>query len=331
MSTRGQRIVADLQREDVTDLLTEIDAYELPPVLEQLVEDYQELEYSRPPFMWKWVHKLAPKNTLPCVDDEHVDLVPTDKTIAILFVTLIDDILEKGGDRATFRRLAQIPSDAEEDDAEGGDSDYVAFTRRVWDTLLDRIQRGPHYDTYEGIFRYDVEQAINAVEYSDFVIRNPELATVDDLVRYESHNMVMFAYADLDLMHTTGGISDDYATLREAIWEAQLMARIGNWLSTWERELAEGDYSSGVVVYALENDVIDPADLDALEAGEVTADALAERIRAADVEAEFFDRWDHHYRLLEQRNDDLETMDLTPFVEGMEEVLRYHMASTGLK
>ena len=313
-------------------LLLEIADHDLPPLLAEVVDEYQELPYARPPFMWKWVHKLAPRNTLPCVDSRYSDDVPLDKTLTILFVTLLDDILEKGGDSATFQAATRIPY---EDDITTFpaqvDEEYVRFTRRVWELLIDRIQRGPAFDTYAPLFHYDIGQAINAIEYTDLVNRRPELATMADLERYESHNMVMFGYADIDLMHSTTGIGNDHSTLRTAIWHAQLMARIGNWVSTWERELREGDISAGVVVYALENDVISQSDIRALRNGQLEADALIERIKAREVEAEFLTRWDEQYQKLWEINDELTTMDLTPFIKGMEEVLRYHLASTGLK
>ena len=313
-------------------LLLEIENHELPPLLADVVHEYQALPYARPPFMWKWVHKLAPCNTLPCVDSRYSDDVPLDKTLTILFVTLLDDVLEKGGDSATFEAASRIPFD--EDIATPPaqvDQEYVQFARRVWELLVDRIQRGPAYDAYAPLFHYDVKQAINAIEYTDLVNRRPELATMADLERYESHNMVMFGYADIDLMHSTTGIENDHSTLRTAIWHAQLMARIGNWVSTWERELREGDISAGIVIYALENEIISQSDIRALRSGQLEADELVERIAAAEVEAEFLERWDEQYEQLWAINDDLTTMDLTPFIEGMEEVLRYHLASTGLK
>jgi hypothetical protein len=327
--------------EDVRALLTDVYEHELPSVLADLIDEYQQFEDARPPFMWKWVHKLAPANTLPCVHSDYAEKVPTDKTITILFVTLLDDVLEKRRDRATFHAVSTIPFEWQSADR-AADADYVAFAERVWETLVERLQRGPEYDTYAELFRYDLRQAINAIEYSDLVIRRPGLATMADMRRYESHNMAMFTYADVDLMHSRFERDvesqfereADLATLREAVWTAQQMARIGNWVSTWERELREGDYSNGVVVYALENGVVSLTDLreiDTEAADEADLDRLVERIRERGVEDEFLKRWDEHHRRLRRFDAELPTMDLGPFVEGTEEVLRYHLASTGLK
>lgn len=325
---------SDPTQAEIETLLTEVYEHELPPDVRDLVDDYQALRDARPPFMWKWVHRLAPNNTLPCVDDEYRDDVPIDKTIIILFVTLLDDLLEKNHDTATFNELAKLPS-AEtepEPDADGVDAEYVRFATRVWETLVDRIERAPHFELYEELFRFDVKQATNSIEYSDLAIRRPDLSTMSDLERYESHNMVMFSYADVDLMHSPVAVRDDLPTLREAIWTAQLMGRIGNWVSTWEREIREGDFSSGPVVYALNNDIVSHTELEAArEEGGERADRLVERIKAAGVEKHFLTRWERHYHELCEYDRDLSTVDLGPFIDGTEEVLRYHLASTGLK
>ncbi|MDY6764527.1 MAG: hypothetical protein SV377_02395 [Halobacteria archaeon] len=316
------------------ELLNEIYHHELPPVLNELVEEYQGLENARPPFMWKWVHKLAPYNTLPCVDPKYTGEIPIDKTLTILFITLLDDILEKQRDRATFEEISNIPFEhrSVRKDREDVDSDYTRFAERVWETLVERIQRGPEYEAYEELFLYDIKQAINAIEYSDLVIRCPDLATMRDLEAYESHNMVMFAYADIDLMHSPVDMRDELPRLRKAIGVAQQMTRIGNWLSTWERELQEGDYSSGVVVYALENGIISLSDLREIEPGRGEKyNRIVKRIKDHDVEEVFLTRWNDYYNEMHRINDEITQVDLTPFIEGLEEVLRYHFASTGLK
>lgn len=315
-------------------IIASVSAHDLPAPLPTLLSDYQQLKAARPRFMWKWVHKLAPRNTLPCVDDSYREKVPLDKTLTILFITLLDDVLEKTGDKATFTELAKLPETHSSPDktVANVDSAYVEYTERVWTLLVDRLQRSPHFQRYAELFRYDLKQAINAIRYSDIVIRHPELATMADIERYESHNMVMFGYADIDLMHTSDGQHPSLATIRDAVWHAQKMARIGNWVSTWERELRDGDFSSAIIVYALEQGIISPGDLPSDQhVSPEMIDTVIDRIQDAAVEEQFLTRWaDHHAELIDI-NEQLDGFDLMPYIEGTEEVLEYHLASTGLK
>lgn len=329
---RNVGIVAETTPTDdeVVELLSEIHDHSLPEPIHELVTDYQSLEGSRPLFMWKWVHLLAPQNALPCVPQRHREKVAVDKTLLILYITLLDDRLERHGDRATFEAISSLPS-GEVRASNQADDAYLAFGQRLWETISSRIAQAPNFDTYEELFHFDLEQAFDAIEYSELIIANPELATLGDLERYESHNMVMFAYADIDLMHADHAHRDDLATIRDAIWTAQHMARIGNWVSTWERELREGDLSAGPIVYAKEHDIVDVAELAACRSDADTADRVIARIHDHDIEKRFLGKWERLYHQLREYNDQIESVDLEEFVRGTEEILRYHLASRGLK
>ena len=315
---------------EIHALLAEIGDHSLPEEIRGLIDAYLELETARPLFMWKWVHRLAPQNTLPCVLDQYTEQVPANKTLLILFITILDDILERQRDRRTFTELTKIPFHPSLRRNEVNEA-YVEVALDVWETLEARLREAPAFDRYEPLMRYDIRQAIDAIEYSHMIIEHPGLATMSDLERYESHNMVMLAYADIDLMYSPLDVQADLPTLREAIWTAQLMARIGNWVSTWERELREGDYSSGVVVTALEEGIVSQDELAQLSAGEGNADEVVSRITHSGIETDLLTTWEHHFHQLKRYDDDLETIDLGSFIEGTEEVLRYHLASTGLK
>lgn len=328
------RITSRVDEQERAEMLSAIEGHDLPQSVMELLADYQNLEVSRPTFMWNWVHKLAPANTLPSVDDRYAQKVPIDKTIAILFITILDDTLEKAGDVATFNELTTIPMDRRWDRTLSDDVDreIVAIARNVWDTLMDRLEEAPHFEAYEELFRFDLKRAFTAIEYSHLVSRHPELATVHDLQRIDSHNMVMFAYGDIDLMHSPLTVRTELAKLREVIGVAQRMARIGNWVSTWERELREGDLSAAPIVYAVERDLISTAELHAVRANpDDPPEELVERIRSNEVIDHFLERWEDHRERLVKIDADLATTDLAPFIAGTEEVLRYHLGSEGLK
>lgn len=328
------RIASRVDEQERVEMLSAIEGHDLPPPIVELLSDYQSLEESRPTFMWKWVHKLAPANTLPSVDDRYTEKVPIDKTIAILFITILDDTLEKAGDVATFNELTTIPLDRRWDRTlhDDVDREIVRVARDVWDTLMHRLEEAPHFNAYEELFRFDLKRAFTAIEYSHIVSRHPELATVHDLRRIDSHNMVMFAYGDIDLMHSPLAIRSEMAELREVIGVAQRMARIGNWVSTWERELREGDLSAAPIVYAVELGLISTAELQAVLANPGSPpEGLIERIRSNEVIDHFLERWEAERERLVELDADLATVDLAPFIAGTDEVLRYHLASEGYK
>lgn len=318
---------------EMYELVEEIYDHSLPPEIESVLESYLELDHSRSPFIWKWVHRLAPQNELPIVESVYTDKLSIDKTLVVLFITVVDDILEKKRDRATFLELSKIPFEGQVADptADGVDAAYVSVGERIWQTLIGRLGDAPKFDDYADIFRFDLKQALTAIEYSDIASHNPGVATMADLERYESHNMVMLAYADVDFMHSDVEIGAALGPLRDAVLEAQMMARIGNWVSTWERELSEGDFSAGPIVYALETGLVTPDELERARRDDDVADELKSRIRDHGIEDVFLSAWERHYDTLCRINEQLPSIELEPFIDGTEEILRYHLTSRGLK
>ena len=272
-------------------LLQSVHDHELPAELRGLITEYESLPESRPRFLWRWVHHLAPANTMPFVEKRHVAAVATDKTMLVCFITLLDDLVERRADHETFDALADLvrpgggdtgvgdidTSDSEVDEA------YATVTAHAWETLAGRIQQGQEYDRYAPLFRFDVRQVLTSVKYSSLAIERPGLAAASDLRRYETHNMGVCAFADIDLMHSPVTLGEDRSAFQDAVHAAQRIARIGNWLSTWERELHKGDTSSGVVIAAIKRRLLNTDDLTADES--VIANA-ADRIAAHDIGAE---------------------------------------------
>jgi hypothetical protein len=95
----------------------------------------------------------------------------------------------------------------------------------------------------------------------------------------------------------------------------------------------EGDYSSGVLVYALENSVVNREDLYKLSAGRFAGDSddIIERIKASGVEEHFLDEWHQNYEQIRQLDNRMESVDVDSFLSGMEKLLSYHLAARGLK
>lgn len=336
-----------LARSDVADIVEFADSeqagremarvaeHELPPELERLVERYTTLRASRDPFIWKWVHLLAPRFTFPFIDSAHEDAVQDIKTAATLFLTLLDDVLEKERDLPTFQEARKVPFPHQAVTYTWNDVDYeyVEFTEHVWNWLSDRLEAAPHREEYDALFRYDLKQSIAAIEYSYLTTDMPQITRIEEHIRRESHNMMMYPYSDIDLMFGPELSPSDVSLVRKAVWNAQLMARIGNWVSTWERELEEGDYSSGIVIYALQTGVISYDDLERIENDDDAefSEQIIERINDASIEEYFLDRWQDNYEALVSISQEFATIDIRPYVDGMREVLRFHLASRGMK
>jgi hypothetical protein len=103
------------------------------------------------------------------------------------------------------------------------------------------------------------------------------------------------------------------------------MGRIGNLLSTWHREVAVGDFTSGVFARAV---ALGELSVEELQAGD------SKQIESAIDENEHFDyyrrRWNYHRQCLKARAGDIHSAAMEPLIEGHDRFFAMHMGSTGL-
>lgn len=306
----------------------------LPENLAALADEYDTAVGHREPFLWKWFHFLNPYFRLSTVREEYERKVQNDKTLLTFYVTLLDDLVDERNDRVTFQEVAKVPFDHCEvhDGRTGVDEECLALARRIWDELEGSLRTAPQFGRFRDLFAFDLQQTHNSIRYAYIVNNYPYVANLTEAYAYGSHNMSLLAFADIDLMHSLQFNREEFTVLRAILWTAQRMARVGNWVSTWRRELSEGDFTSGVLVAAYEGGVISDENLRQLWANP-TADAVesaAERIEHAGVKESLLGQWRQYYDAIE-RAPKLDSVDVDGLLAGMETVMQFHLDSEGLK
>lgn len=330
----GTDFATDLPAVDPASVdLEAIHDHELPDAVREVVEVYERVEPSRDRFLWRWNHVLAPSFTLPSVAAGHEERVVDHKVLTFVFTTLLDDLVEVERDHATFEQAAKVPFDhaRADPDATGVRDEYLAVTRTVWDALECELRESPRYDRYSRWLAYDVEQLVNSMRYAGVVNDDPHGSNATESERFDAYNMAMFPCADLDLMHSSGVDHAEWGAVREVVDRCQRMARIGNWLSTWQRELAEGDVSAGVVASAIVNGVVTPRDLERAARSAAARDRVVAAIQTAGIEADLERDWLRYRTEAEALAGRVDSIDLAEYVSGMNTVLEYQLAAEGLK
>lgn len=305
-------------------LIAEVRKTELPASIDELAAEYDRRVGDRDRFIWKWIHNLFDAFTLPCVPNEHWERVKETKTALTMYVTVLDDLADRHGDGATFEQARRIPHapEAVRTDAPDVDGDVVAFAETLWSRVKDGLIEAPGYEAYADVFRFDTRQVLGAMEYGYLLNENREMSNLAESRHFGPYNMVMFPYADVDLMWSPAFDRSELGDLRSLLLELQGMARIGNWVTTWERELYEDDYTAGVVVEALDRGLVAPDD--------DPAEAVA-AIRDHDIGGQFEAEWTMRYADLSKSDHDIESFDVDDLLRGMRTVMDHHKASYGHK
>ncbi|HJT31744.1 MAG TPA: hypothetical protein VJ783_06790 [Pirellulales bacterium] len=300
----------------------------LSPRLEHWAAQYAKVGH-RNMYLWKWCRQGVEITTLPCVMPEFFDEVCDTKVLGVMLDVLLDDLADRGGDGALLDRLLTISLRNQTPDLSafnGPQRAYADFTVEVWQEIVSRAARFPHFDEYSKLLDYDYQQLWNVMRYSHLINEDLALLNLAEHDIYTPHNMHMMVSSTLDLMCSTGFDHLELGKVRDAAWHGQCMGRVGNLVTTWERELGEADYTSGVYASAINSGDLTIAQL---RAGD------RDQIRGAIIEGQhevvFLKRWQANRKYLQSRVPHIRSFDLGKYVEGLERLICLHLGSRGYK
>lgn len=314
--------------EQIQQQITPVLNMTLSPRLEYWASRYAEVGH-RNVYLWKWCRQGVEITTLGCVAPEFREEVCETRVLGIILDVLMDDVADRHGDAALLDKLTSLSFQGRAPDFSEfppQERAYAEFTVELWQEIISRASRFPCYPEYARLLEFDYQQLFNVMRYSHLVNENLSLLNLAEHDLYTPHNMHMMISGTLDLMCSPDFNTDELGVLRDLLWHAQCMGRVGNLVTTWERELADGDYSSGV--YA-----------SAVSCGDVTLaqlrDGDREAIRAGVVngghESRFLDRWHDHRRYLLDKAPLIRSFDFRENVRGLERLICLHLGSRGYK
>ena len=141
---------------------------------------------------------------------------------------------------------------------------------------------------------------------------------------YTPHNMHIVVCFTFDIMASDDFDRSELGRLREIAWHTQCMGRIGNLVTTWERELREQDFTSGVYASAVSHGDLS---VDQLRTGDPAE--IAEVIRSCEHEEAYLREWQNHRAALLSPAYRMNSFDIRKIVDAFERLLCLHLGSRG--
>lgn len=282
---------------------------------------------NRPLYLWQWCVHGAELTTMTPVRPEWRRHVCDTKVLSIMLCVLLDDVADEQGNEDLLEVLMQIverqtmPS---MEDFSEKDRRTAAVTLELSKIYEARVAEYPLYEVYKRLLHFDLMQYFNTMRYSCLLNENLNLLNVTEHELYLPHAMHMMSFSTLDLMCTPDFQVHELGRYREAIWHAQCMGRVGNLLSTWEREIGQTDFTSGVFARAvvqgdLRVDQLRPCESPTIEAAIVDGGH----------EQHFLRTWYEHRECLQSKVAQIHSVDLQDFVERQERFFQMHLACRG--
>jgi hypothetical protein len=290
-----ERILKQLTPDRTKKEVGAIQNTKLPAKLQEWTKAYHTVG-RRPEFLWKWAYRVGQLIIFPGVPSKyHQSLIET-KFFLIMFIVLLDDAADNMQNRKLLDEILKVPFRADFIDLNRLNKEerkYLKFTEKVWQAIAENLKNYPYYKKLQPIISYDFEQILNGMNYAYLVNRNHYLINEDEFRIYLSYNTPATISYMIDLTCLPNLKMEFLGLIRSIAWRAQIMTRIANWVATWEREVRENDFTSGVFAYALRNNAISFELLQ--NSKEKNIYKIINKIKKSKAEAYFLKEWEKLY------------------------------------
>jgi hypothetical protein len=324
----GADLSLQLAPEELSEIVREIKAVKFSAYLQQWIESYETVG-QRGRFLWQWCLKGVRLTTLPSVAPEFREHVVETKMLGIMFCTLIDDIADREQDGEMLQMAIAAGSDNWAVERlelwNGRRRAYLEMIYGLWNELWSRCQSYPRFSVFESLLKFDNEQVMIAMRYALLANQCPGLLNVIEHDLYQPNNMQMIFMATVDLCASPDFDQDELGIAREVFWHAQRMGRIGNMITTWEREVLDRDFTSGIFAFAVHRGILTAADLRNLPAHEIMG-----LLESAACQDHFINEWKEHRNQVARKLERVKSIDLRPYLNAFEEMIKLHLGSRGL-
>lgn len=309
------------------EIIEKMNNYVLSEDVKNFINEYERLFGERNIFLWKFLGTVFEEAgvTLSSVDKRYLNSLTDNKILLSLLYTIIDDVADIYQDEKLLKEMLQILNNGSNVEI-SEKNEKILLVKKLWEHILKEISKYPRFEEFKDVFMYDFKQVLNSTDYSCLINNNPEMLNSNEMEIYDCHGMIVFLVNGIDLMASPELNKEDLPHLRTVFWHAQQMARIGNWLSTWKRELKENDISSGVFAYAFSKKILDIDDI-----RELTVNEVIKKIENSDTHEHFLNVWTRNHSKIKSLKDNIKSVDIDAYIAGLENVIKFHMASKGLK
>ncbi|MCK5413234.1 MAG: hypothetical protein KAI57_02555 [Candidatus Pacebacteria bacterium] len=304
-----------------------IEKIRIPLKLRNWINEYEKLGL-RNDFIWKLFISVEKEVNYILVPKKHKTSLNEVQFLIAMYIVLIDDIADHENNNKLLKALFKVPfsqNNINYNKLNKKELEYIKLTIKIWKRINEIISSYSGYLMLKTIFEYDLEQMINAVNYDYIINNNRFLINRTECFLYSPHSMKFVINPTIHLMCLSKLDLNDVSSIRQIDWRAQKMLRIGNWISTWEREIDENDFTSGVFAYAIDSEIIN---LEEIKKNKKKL--IIKKIKNSNIEKKLLSEWGKNYTAILNYDKKIKYLDIKCFLNGLEKILSLELMRKGV-
>lgn len=320
-----EKILKQLTPEVVKKEIKTIQEVKLPTELRVWVREYEKVG-KRNPIVWLLTYKIIKMTDFSGVLKKHQRSLQNNKFLMMMFVVLLDDVIDKTQNKKLINEVLLITSfnkknNIKFDSFSKKENEYFKFLVKVWNSIFQSIKKYPLYNEFKDLFRFDMLQIINSMRFASLVNKNYYMINEIEYWAYFPCSMQVMVYRTLDLLCSQKFNDKEIRVARRIAWESQNMMRIANWVSTWEREIKEQDFTSGIFAYLIDFELITVNDLK-----NNNVNKIINKVKNNEVEDYFLKKWEEHYNKIDELSSESKFFDTKKFLSQLEKIIIFHLS-----
>ncbi len=283
-------------------------------MLSKDLEDFNKLGH-RDSKLFNWLLWAFENLGLSTIEKNYLTSLALVKTRFSIFEVLIDDIIDdkKNRNLDLFEELLNIPFDSERINYKKLtkiEIDYLEYAKTIWNEIAEEIKTYPNYEKYKEALRFDIYQMLNSMRYSRFVNIDSDAVNLLENKVYVPHGMIVLIQLDFDLMCSKTFDNREFGQLREVGYLSQILAKVGNTIATYPRELLEEDMSSEAIIRFLKD--YGPGFKFKLNK------YLNKKSRYPKFELDLIKDWEEQYKIVKELSTKIKSVDMQQFIRERE-------------
>lgn len=317
------------------------------------------LKIKRKEHLWEWVNNAIKITTVLNKKNKYYKNSKKIKFLGVLLIVLLDDLAENLQDKKLLNLAIKIVKNEfyffsknekinnlknknnfyKKYSLTTAEINYLNFIQTITKKMLTAVLSLPNYFFLKKYFyKYwgeVIKCFIFTLQTNNFIknYSEPKIEKYFKNLKYSyyvnvsGHNMHIILAMLIDLMSLKKINKKEITMSIKAAKEAQAMGRIGNWVSTWKREMVEKDFSSGIIIYCINEKKINIKDIKKYLKKTDTKNfhRLVKQIEQSGSLNYFFKKWNEHRENIKKMTKKINFFSINKYLKGADNFLKMHL------